>query len=111
MLRMRDYPQRMREALADAAREAGVSISRGLRTVAASDALIALRAGYQVATLASVDYTKLPLNYHWPTDTPDALRWETIEGAIAVCEQFLRARASGGAGCEPPPPGRRDDWP
>jgi hypothetical protein len=83
----------MREALADAARGAGVPISRGLRTVAATDALIALRAGYPVATLASVDYTKLPLNYHWPTDRPEALRWETIEAAIAVCEQFLRTRA------------------
>ncbi|TMM16552.1 MAG: M28 family peptidase [Actinobacteria bacterium] len=94
MLRMRDYPEAMRDALADAAAEAGVSISRGLRTVAASDAIIALRAGYPVATLASVDYTKLPLNYHWPSDLPQALYWRTIEDAIALCEQFIRARAS-----------------
>jgi Peptidase family M28 len=94
MLRMRDYPLAMREALADAARVAGVKITRGVRTVAASDALIALRAGYPVATLASVDYTKLPLNYHWPSDTPDALHWQTVEDAIALCEQFLRTRAA-----------------
>jgi hypothetical protein len=94
MLRMRDYPAQMREALADAARTAGVPIRRGLRTVAATDALIALRAGYRVGTLASVDDTKFPLNYHWPTDTPDLLHWETIEHAIAVCIAFLRARAA-----------------
>jgi Peptidase family M28 len=93
MLRMRDYPRSMRDALADAAGAAGVQITRGIRTVAASDALIALRAGYPVATLASVDYTKLPLNYHWPSDTPDALHWQTARDAIDVCEQFLRSRA------------------
>ena len=93
MLWMRDYPLQMREALIEAAGRAGVKIARGLRTVAATDALIALRAGYQVATLASVDYTKLPLNYHWPSDTPDALHWQTIEDAIAVCQQLVRMRA------------------
>ena len=95
MLRMRDYPIHMREALADAAAETGRQIVRGLRTTAATDAIIPLRAGYDVATLASVDETKLPMNYHWPNDVPDALHWETIENAIAVCEQFQRTRAGG----------------
>jgi hypothetical protein len=95
MLRMRDYPTAMREALDQAAAAAGIPIVRGLRTTAATDAIIALRAGYPVATLASVDETKLPMNYHWRSDVPDALRWETIEAAIEVCEQFLRTRAGG----------------
>jgi hypothetical protein len=90
MLRMRHYPNAMREALAAAAAEAGVTVERGLRTVAATDALIALREGYPVVTLASVDYTKLPLNYHWPSDTPDALHWQTIQDAISTCEHFVR---------------------
>jgi hypothetical protein len=93
MLKMRHYPANMRQALADAAEQAGVKIGRGLRTVAATDAIIALRAGYPTATLASVSDTKLPLNYHWPSDRPEALHWETIEQAIAVCSQFLRTRA------------------
>jgi hypothetical protein len=97
MLRMRDYPAHMRDALAAAAAQAGVPISRGIQTVAATDAVIALRAGYPVVTLASVDSTKLPRNYHWPSDTPDALRWETVEDAISVCERFLRKRASTGS--------------
>jgi hypothetical protein len=90
MLRMRDYPTRMRDSLADAAAAAGVSIGRGLRTVAATDAVIALRAGYEVVTLASVDDTKLPLNYHWPSDTPEALHWDTVQDAIATCEALIR---------------------
>jgi Peptidase family M28 len=93
MLRIRDYPLEMREALAAAAARADVAIGRDLRTVTATDALIALRAGYPVVTLASIDKTRFPLNYHWPSDTPEALHWETIEDAIAVCDQFLRTRA------------------
>jgi Zn-dependent M28 family amino/carboxypeptidase len=95
MLRMRDYPEHMRDALAAAADAAGVGAGRGLRTVAATDAIIALRAGYPVVTLASTEDTKLPLNYHWPTDRPEALHWDTIEAAIATCESFLRRRAAG----------------
>lgn len=93
MLRMRDYPAHMREALALAAADAGEPIVRGLRTTAATDAIIPLRAGYDVATLASVDETKLPMNYHWPNDVADALHWTTIESAITVCERFLRMRS------------------
>jgi hypothetical protein len=93
MLRMRDYPPSMRASLATAAGDAGVSIQRGVRTVGATDALIALRAGYPVVTLASMEQTKLPLNYHWPSDTPDALCWTTISNAILVCERFLCERA------------------
>jgi Peptidase family M28 len=92
MLRMRDYPSDMREELARAAADAGIPITRGLRTTAATDAIIPLRAGYTVATLASVDETKLPMNYHWPSDRPEALHWKTIEQAIAVCDQYLRTR-------------------
>ncbi len=93
MLRMRDYPLWMRDELAAAATEVDVSIRRGLRTVAATDGLIALRAGYPTVTLASIDDTGLPLNYHWPSDTPQSLHWETIEQSIVVCDRFLRRRA------------------
>jgi hypothetical protein len=91
MLRMRDYPSRTREALAASAQRAGVGIARGLQTVAATDAIIALRAGYPTATLASVEHTKLPLNYHWPNDTPEHLHWGTIDDAIVVTEEFVRS--------------------
>jgi hypothetical protein len=46
--------------------------------------------------LASIANTGLPLNYHWPSDTPEALHWETIEQAIEVCDRFLRRRAEHG---------------
>ena len=90
MLRMRHYPEQSREALAAAGQAAGVELRRGLRTVAATDALIALRAGYPTCTLGGVDETKFPSHYHWPTDTPDNLSWESVEGALAVCEAYVR---------------------
>lgn len=90
MLRMRDYDAELRDALARAAGRVGVRAERGVKTVAATDAIIALRAGYRTATLASVTDAKLPLNYHWPNDTPEHLHWETVEDAIATCESFLR---------------------
>jgi acetylornithine deacetylase/succinyl-diaminopimelate desuccinylase-like protein len=91
MLRMRYYTESSREALARAGQAAGVELRRGLRTVAATDALIALRAGYATCTLGGVDETKFPSNYHWPSDTPDNLTWESVEGAVKVCEAYVRA--------------------
>ena len=90
MLRMRHYPEASREALARAGAEAGVALRRGLRTVAATDALIALRAGYPTALLGGVDETKFPANYHWPTDVPDNLDWDSVEGAVEVCLRYVR---------------------
>jgi acetylornithine deacetylase/succinyl-diaminopimelate desuccinylase-like protein len=90
MLRMRPYTERSRDALARAGEAAGVDLRRGLRTVAATDALIALRAGYPTCTLGGVDETKFPSNYHWPSDTPENLSWESVEGAARVCEAYVR---------------------
>lgn len=91
MLVMRSYDARLREALVGAARAAGVALGGPLRTVAATDALPALRRGWRTAALASVDATKLPRNYHWPTDTTDALDYGTVEDALAVCERLVRS--------------------
>jgi acetylornithine deacetylase/succinyl-diaminopimelate desuccinylase-like protein len=91
MLRMRYYTPSSREALARAGAEAGVELLRGLRTVAATDALIALRAGYPSCTLGGIDETKFPAEYHWESDVPDNLDWDSIEGAVEVCLRYLRA--------------------
>jgi acetylornithine deacetylase/succinyl-diaminopimelate desuccinylase-like protein len=90
MLRMRHYTESSREALARAGAEAGVELLRGLRTVAATDALIALRAGYPSCTLGGIDETKFPAEYHWESDVPDNLDWDSIEGAVEVCLRYAR---------------------
>ncbi len=89
MLRMRHYTESSRDALERAGRDAGVELTRGLRTVAATDALIALRAGYPTCTLGAVDDTKFPAEYHWSTDVPDNLTWSSIDGAVEVCLRYL----------------------
>jgi hypothetical protein len=89
MLRMRHYTESSRDALERAGRDAGVELTRGLRTVAATDALIALRAGYPTCMLGAVDDTKFPAEYHWPTDVPDNLTWSSIDGAVDVCLRYL----------------------
>jgi acetylornithine deacetylase/succinyl-diaminopimelate desuccinylase-like protein len=89
MLRMRYYPESSRAALASAGAEAGVELLRGLRTVAATDALIPLRAGYPACTLGGIDETKFPAEYHWPSDTPDNLDWSSVEGAVEVSRRYL----------------------
>lgn len=94
MLRMRHYSEAARERLAQAAAALDVELVRGLRTVAATDALVAVRRGYAAATLASIDATKFPANYHWPSDTPENLDWDTMQRAFAVAERFVRAGAS-----------------
>jgi hypothetical protein len=94
MLVMRDYTESSRDALARAGAATGVPLQRGLRTVAATDALIALRAGYRTCTLGGVDETKFPSNYHWPSDTPDNLSWDSVEGALRVCEAYARQAAT-----------------
>jgi hypothetical protein len=90
MLRMRLYPEEAREALAAAAADAGVELRRGLRTVAASDGLIPLRAGYRASLLGGIDETKFPANYHWPSDVPDNLNWSSVEQALRVCDAYVR---------------------
>jgi hypothetical protein len=89
MLRMRHYTEESRERLARAGEQAGVQLIRGLRTVAATDALIALRAGYPTCTLGGVDETKFPSNYHWPSDTPDNLDWSSVEDAVEISLRYL----------------------
>lgn len=93
MLLMRHYSPSLRERLAEAAIAAGIALARDLRTVAATDALVAMRRGLPAVTLASVDDTKFPANYHWQTDAPENVDWETVEAAFAVVERFLRTEA------------------
>ncbi|HEY4811189.1 MAG TPA: M28 family peptidase [Solirubrobacteraceae bacterium] len=90
MLRMRPYSESARARVATAAQAVDVQLVRGLRTVLATDALVALRRGYAATTLASIDATKFPSNYHSSKDTPENIHWDTIERAFAVTERFVR---------------------
>ena len=90
MLRMRDYDEGFKELVAGCAREAGVHLRRGLRFRNATDGLLALKAGYRAAMLGSINRFKAPANYHWPTDTPENVDYETVTDATLLCEAIVR---------------------
>jgi len=87
---MTDYPQATRDLVADVAEEAGIDLVRGLRTRAATDGLIALRAGYQSALLASVDQRNIPSHWHCPCDVADNVDFDTVDQATALCVALAR---------------------
>ena len=98
MLKMRDYTPELRDRTAAVAERAGVRLRRRLRLGLATDGLIGLKAGYPSAALGSVTKYKLPLNYHSPRDTADALVYETVRDAAVLCEALVRDATSTAAG-------------
>jgi hypothetical protein len=93
MLRMRDYPDDVKQLVAACARETGVELWRGLRLRNATDGLIALRAGYPTAAIGSVTKLKVPANYHWPTDTAENVHHDTVDDAVTLCAAIARRLA------------------
>jgi hypothetical protein len=91
---MTDYPAKTRELVADVAREEGLSLVRSLRTRAATDGLIALRAGYPSALLASVDQRNIPTHWHCACDVADNVDFGTIRRAATLCTAVARRLAA-----------------
>jgi Iap family predicted aminopeptidase len=94
---MHDYDAAAREALAEAAAQAGEPLRRGLRSGLATDALIAHRAGLPTATLASIDRYKMAANYHTQRDLPHRVDYGTIAAAVRVCEALINCCAAASA--------------
>ena len=95
MIRMNDYDPAMRDFLAAAAQLAGVPLRRGLRSGLATDALIAHRAGYPTATIASINEYKMPDNYHSQRDIAANVDYATVAAAARVSEAAVRSLATG----------------
>lgn len=89
MLGMRDYSAPFHAFLMERARELGLDVHDELRFRNATDGLIALKAGFDAAMLGSVDEFKLPTDYHWPTDTPSRVRYETVADAARLCAHAI----------------------
>jgi hypothetical protein len=90
---MTDYPQATKDLVADVAVETGIDLVRGLRTRAATDGLIALRAGYPSALLASVDQRNIPSHWHCPCDVADNVDFDTVDRATRLCTALARRLA------------------
>jgi hypothetical protein len=89
-LRMHEYPADALALLDGLAAELGIELVPNLRLRNGTDGLEALAAGYPTATLCSVTELKQPANYHWPTDTPENVDYDTLADAIRLAEAVVR---------------------
>ncbi len=95
---MEDYTDpAFRDLVARCAAAAGVSLRRGMRARASTDAVIASRTPLPTATLVSVDAAKALSNYHLMSDVPENVELDTVASAATLVEAVARALAAGEA--------------
>ena len=93
---MQEYEGRwLRDLLAACAERAGIRVRRGYRARASTDSVIPSRAGYPIATLASVCDWGPPANYHLPSDIPANLEYASVADATVLVESLARELARG----------------
>ena len=90
MFGVTEYPAASLELLDGLAQELGIRLFPNLRLRNATDGVYPLAAGYQCASMCSVTELKQPANYHWPTDTPDRVDYETVADAVRLTEATVR---------------------
>jgi peptidase M28-like protein len=95
MLVPHGYDRALKDLASACAERAGVDVGRGLRFSFASDAQIAMHAGYPTMMLGSVNGYKAPANYHWPTDDADRVDYGTVAEAVELCDSLTRALGRG----------------
>jgi hypothetical protein len=90
MLKLREYPAESLELLDETAEELGIELMPNLRLRNATDGIFPLAAGYQCASVASCNQWKNPSNYHWQTDTPENVHYDTLADAIRLSDGAIR---------------------
>lgn len=96
MLRMHPYPHDFKGLVRACADRQGIPLDGGVTFRNATDALIALKAGYPTVMLGSFDRYRMPANYHAPTDTAENVDLGTLHQAVALCTAVVRRMASRG---------------
>ena len=90
MLGIYEYPKDLIAVIKEIAAELDIELVPDLRFRNATDGLIALKAGYPTAMLGSVDEFKAPSNYHWYTDTPENVDYETVDEMARIAAELVR---------------------
>jgi hypothetical protein len=93
MLHVREYDQSLKALFSACAERLGVKLLRGVTMRLGTDGYLALRHGIPAAMLMSIDHTGAASNYHWPTDTPDRVNYDSLAAAVALCELVIRSLA------------------
>jgi Zn-dependent M28 family amino/carboxypeptidase len=94
MLYITPYDEELKTLVTRAGREEGIGCLRGLQTRSITDALPAARRGYRAAMLTSVDPVDSIPNYHWPTDLPENVDYDTVAAGVRVCDRVIRRLAA-----------------
>jgi len=89
-----EYPKDFLAFASRCAQEAGVPIMHGLRFQNGTDGYISLKAGYPTVMLGSVDRFKVPTDYHWRTDTPDRIDYDSVQNAVKLCRRMVERVSS-----------------
>jgi Peptidase family M28 len=90
MLKLREYPAESLELLDRTAEQLGIELFPNLRLRNATDGVFPLAAGYQCVSVASCNRWKNPSNYHWKTDLPENVDYDTVANAIRLSEAVIR---------------------
>jgi hypothetical protein len=90
LLRLHRYPAAPIGRLTALAEGLGLELHDPFRYRLATDGQVPLRAGYETAVISSIDWYKAPSNYHWPTDQPRNLCWDTVAAAAELSYAFAR---------------------
>ena len=83
-------PGRGAALLDSTAEELGIELLPNLRLRTRPTAIFPLAAGYQCASVASCNQWKNPSNYHWKTDLPENVDYDTVTDAIRLSEAVIR---------------------
>jgi hypothetical protein len=90
MLKLREYPADSLDLADSTAEELGIELFPNLRLRNATDGIFPLAAGYQCVSVGSCNQWKNPSNYHWKTDTPENVDYDTVTDAIRLSEAVIR---------------------
>jgi Peptidase family M28 len=90
MLGMREYPAEALELVDGLAEELGIELVPNLRLRNATDGVVPLAAGYPCASMCSCTALKQPANYHWPTDVPENVDYDSLADAVRLTEAVVR---------------------
>lgn len=90
MMKMYEYPQDAKDLANSVGEELGLDLWKNMRLRNSTDGLIPLRAGYKTVSIVSCTALKQPINYHWPTDTPDCVSYESVGDAVRLATGIVR---------------------
>src|SRR3954454_25388234 len=89
-LRMHDYDREFTDFVCSCAEEVGPPLRRGSYAWTSTDGCVPNLAGYPTATLVSLTPWTMLANYHWPTDVPGNVDFESVAHATDVAERVIR---------------------